>query len=232
MRRSIPGVVGLSLVLFGATALLGGATFTVTNTNDSGPGSLRQAILNANANPGLDAITFSIPGSGVHTITPLSALPTVTDPVVIDGTTQPGYGNTGLPLIEISGTSAGVGANGLWITSGGCVVQGLAINRFQPQFLVGGGNGILLQTGGGNFLYANFIGVAPGGTTAAGNGGDGVLISDSSGNTVSILAASVLSVIFALLVWVVPASLENDVPALMLTEPVTSIERLPPTFSV
>ena len=54
------------------------ATFTVTNTNDSGAGSLRQAILDANANPGLDTIAFNIPGSGVHTITPPSTM-TISD---------------------------------------------------------------------------------------------------------------------------------------------------------
>ena len=80
----------------------------MTNTNDSGPGSLRQAILNANANPGLDTITFDIPGAGVHTISPASALPAITDPVVIDGYTSRGQANT-LPrrqrglLIELDG---------------------------------------------------------------------------------------------------------------------------------
>src|SRR5205807_1501123 len=64
--------------------------FTVTNTNDSGPGSLRQTILDTNANPGLDTISFCIIGAGVHTISPTSALPTITDTVVIDGYTQPG----------------------------------------------------------------------------------------------------------------------------------------------
>ena len=44
------------------------------------PGSLRQAILDANANPGADTIAFNIPGSGVHTIAPLSGLPPVTEP--------------------------------------------------------------------------------------------------------------------------------------------------------
>ncbi len=62
----------------------------VTTTDDSGPGSLRQAILDANANPGTDTITFNIPGAGPHTIAPLTALPEITDPVIIDGTTQPG----------------------------------------------------------------------------------------------------------------------------------------------
>ena len=46
------------------------APFSVGNTSDSGPGSLRQAILDANADPGTtDHISFAIPGSGVHTIT-------------------------------------------------------------------------------------------------------------------------------------------------------------------
>ena len=40
------------------------ATFTVTNTHNNGPGSLRQAIFNANANPGADTIAFNIPGAG------------------------------------------------------------------------------------------------------------------------------------------------------------------------
>ncbi len=53
------------------------ATFTVTNTNDSGAGTLRQAILDANANPGLDTITFNIPGAGPFSIKPLSALPAI-----------------------------------------------------------------------------------------------------------------------------------------------------------
>jgi hypothetical protein len=64
--------------------------WVVTNTNDAGTGSLRQAILSANANPGKDTITFNIPGGGVHTIMPVTLLPKLTDPVVIDGYTQPG----------------------------------------------------------------------------------------------------------------------------------------------
>ena len=67
------------------------ATFAVTNVNDSGAGSLRQAILSANASANvLDTITFNIGGVGPFTITPLTDLPTVIDPVVIDGYTQPG----------------------------------------------------------------------------------------------------------------------------------------------
>ena len=64
------------------------ASFTVTNTNDSGAGSLRQAIIDANANAGTDTIDFNIPGVGPHTIQPTSTLPTITDPVAIDGASK------------------------------------------------------------------------------------------------------------------------------------------------
>src|SRR5436309_8704045 len=63
--------------------------FTVTNTNDTGTGSLRQAILDANSMGG-GTINFNIPGAGVHTITPMTVLPTITQTVTIDGYSQPG----------------------------------------------------------------------------------------------------------------------------------------------
>ena len=89
---------------------LSASTFTVTNTNDSGAGSLRQAILDANASPGLDTIQFNIAGSGVHTIVPLSTM-AITDAVVIDGFTQAGsspntllVGNDAVYTVEIDGS--------------------------------------------------------------------------------------------------------------------------------
>jgi hypothetical protein len=74
------------------------AIFTVTNTNDSGPGSLRQAIVDANAMPELDTINFNIPSNDpgcnpttqVCTITLDSLLPFIQTPMTIDGYTQPG----------------------------------------------------------------------------------------------------------------------------------------------
>src|SRR6267378_6088620 len=77
-------------------AAFASTTFTVTSVADSGPGTLRQAILDANANAGADTIVFNIPGSGVHTISPATALPTITDAVVIDGYTQPGTSGNNL----------------------------------------------------------------------------------------------------------------------------------------
>ena len=70
------------------------STYTVTSTSDSGAGSLRQAILDANLEPTTPSaphlIQFNINGGGVHTIQLLSDLPTITNPTIIDGSTRPG----------------------------------------------------------------------------------------------------------------------------------------------
>src|SRR3984893_8363504 len=89
------GSAAWATVLALSAAAAAGATFTVTNTNDSGAGSLRQAILDANANTGADLIHVSVTGtgydgSGVCTIAPTSPLPSIDDTVTIDGYTQPG----------------------------------------------------------------------------------------------------------------------------------------------
>ena len=109
--------------------------FTVTNTNDSGAGSLRQAIINANANAGADTISFAI-GSGTQTISLASALPTITEQVTIDGWTQPGYAGT--PLIRIEGASAGASADGISLSgsSDGSVIRGLVITKFSRDGIV------------------------------------------------------------------------------------------------
>ena len=66
--------------------------FSVTNTDDAGPGSLRQAILDSNLAIGqTNAIDFAIPGTGVQIIEPASPLPAITQSVLIDGFSQPGY---------------------------------------------------------------------------------------------------------------------------------------------
>src|ERR1017187_1222206 len=116
--------MSLKIFLAGGFALAGisfpsfGATFPVTVNSDSGAGSLRQAISDANSTPGANLITFNIPGSGVHTISTFSALPTLTNSITIDGTTQPGY--AGAPLIDLNGNS-GSGRNGLIINTSNCV---------------------------------------------------------------------------------------------------------------
>ena len=169
--------------------------FTVTTTADSGPGSLRQAIVDANANPASDLISFAIPGTGVHTITPLSPLPTIADPVSIDGTTQPGY--VGTPLIELNGTSAGATSNGLFITASNSTIRALAINRFGTGGATDapGGAGIVIQLGGTNILQSNYLGTDPTGTVALPNRSDGIFLDRSPNNAIggASLAANVIS---------------------------------------
>ncbi|MCS6803659.1 MAG: hypothetical protein NZ823_00770, partial [Blastocatellia bacterium] len=143
------------------------ATFTVTNTADRGAGSLRQAIFDANASPGADLIVFNITPAGAKTISPTSPLPAIVEPVTIDGTTQPGF--SGSPIIELNGTDAGAGANGLLITATSSVVRGLVINRF-------GFDGIRVEVNGGNMIEGNFIGIDVTGTVELGNHLHGVRI--------------------------------------------------------
>jgi len=148
-------------------------TFMVTNTSDSGAGSLRQAIISANQSAGTDAISFAIAGSGTQTINLLTALPTITGAVTIDGTTQPGFAGT--PVIELNGAGAGAG-DGLAINANNCVVRGLVINRFAGNGIVVGGNS--------NNLEGNFIGTSVSGTFTLANALDGIFINGASNNTI------------------------------------------------
>ncbi len=142
-----------------------GLVYTVVNTNDSGPGSLRQAILDANANVGADVIKFNIPGTGAHTIKPASALPTITDPVTINAYSQPGaapntltYGTNAKLLIVVNGVNAGTNVPGLIVSSGSTTIKGLVIYNFMPAISLNtlGGNTIT-----GNFIGTNYLGTAP-----------------------------------------------------------------------
>ena len=166
---------GLTLAMLLAAAPLGATTYTVTNTNDSGAGSLRQAITDANGNAGADAIHFNIPGSdpgcdggGVCTIAPLSALPTFTDAVTIDGYTQPGAAvNTAAngtnAVLKIALSGANFGADALTIDAANVTIRGLVI---------GGGfqNGIsrnaVIDLSANAKIIGCFIGVHADGQTA------------------------------------------------------------------
>jgi hypothetical protein len=92
------------------------SVFTVTNTLDADPGSLRQAILDSNGTPGVNTIDFAIAGTGVHTIqvgsTTGTALPAITNSVTIDGYSQPGAqanslaaGDDAVLLIDLDGAA-------------------------------------------------------------------------------------------------------------------------------
>ncbi len=122
-----------------------GAVFLVTTAADSGAGSFRQAITDANASAGADTINFNIPGGGFQTIVLASELPTITDPVTIDGTTQPGY--SGIPLVILSGSR-------VHITAGSSTVKAISVIRATS-------GGITLETGGGNLVTGCFLGINP-----------------------------------------------------------------------
>jgi uncharacterized repeat protein (TIGR01451 family) len=160
------------------------STFTVANSDDSGPGSLRQAIIAANNLAGLDTIEFAIPGTGPYTIQPLSGLPSIDDPVILDGTTQLGFADH--PIIELDGSQVATEV-GLSIGAGGSTLRGLVINRFAV--------GILLSGGGGNLVEGNYIGSDLTGMVSLGNAFNGVSIVSSSANVIGGTTAAARNVI-------------------------------------
>jgi hypothetical protein len=187
-RAAVLATIVLALLLAVAPAMA--ATFTVSTTADSGAGSLRQAILDATSASTGEAhtIAFNIPGSGVHTIQPLSPLPAaMNNDLTIDGYTQPGAsmntlyeGDDAVLLIELDGSLAGAGAIGLQTQPNACcqastrlTIQGLVINRFAGSAVASAG-GSCDPTYGGCIsslaVTGSFIGTDPTGTQARGNG--------------------------------------------------------------
>ena len=132
--------------------------------------TLREAITRANATPETDTITFDI--NGPRTISLKAPLPPLIDPVVIDGTTQPGF--SGKPLIELDGSGAGR-VSGLELIAGDSVVKSLVINRFYYVGIAVGSED--------NVIQGNFIGTDPTGTVARGNAYAGVGVPGYQGYT-------------------------------------------------
>ena len=149
--------------------------------------TLRAALEEANALPndpaGPDIIAFNIAPGGVQSIAvgsvTTTALPDITDPVVIDGTTQPGF--AGAPIIELDGTNANTGASqrGLTLFTGNSTIRGLVINRFGSGITIAG------AAATNNRIEGNYIGLGADGLTALGNGIGGIVIeSGASQNTI------------------------------------------------
>lgn len=178
-RKKIITMMSLMIlaVIFSGIGAARAATFTVTNTNDSGAGSLRQAILDANVNTDFDTINFNIPGAGVRTINLLSPLPIIRTLLTIDGLSQPGAQCSSYPatlLIELNGAGAGTGnlANGLFTGINQTTIRGLVINNFDNV-------GIYLA-GIDAQVTCNYVGTDPSGTIARPNGG-GVVVAPFQG---------------------------------------------------
>ncbi len=173
-------------------------SFIVTNTNDTGAGSLRQAILDVSAAGG-GTVQFAIPGAGVQTIQPLSELPDI-QPVaaIIDGYTQPGAsantlttgGSNAVILIALDGSLAGSGAAGLTTNDDSGTVLGArsargasgkkpSSVRAAAPTIRGLAIGNFDGDGIDNFVNGTaiegcFIGTNAAGKVAAPNNGDGV----------------------------------------------------------
>ncbi len=181
-RAFLVCVLLLGWLAVGPAAAAPGATFVVNNAADGDDGvcdaahcTLREAINAANLNPGPDLISFNILAGGVPTInvgsSGLGPLPSITDPVTIDGTTQ------GAGKVELNGAAAGAEADGVLVEAGQTTLRGLVINRF-------GGAGVHLLTGGNNVVEGCLIGTDTTGATAQANGGAGILIQNSGGNRI------------------------------------------------
>jgi hypothetical protein len=180
--------------LLGARPTLAAATFVVTTTGDEPDADLtdpfcdvdaaasdtqctvRAAIQEANATPGNDTIAFNIPGGGVQTIRPASALPDILQRVTIDGYTQPGSkpntaatGTNAVLRIQLDGSAIDPSdnADGLRIAGANSLVRGLVVNRFAGD---GGGDGVEIRPGtSGVRIQGCFLGTDAAGTAARGN---------------------------------------------------------------
>ena len=149
------------------------ATFTVNTTSDVNDGactaghcSLREAIVAANRSADTDTITFNLPGPS-HTIGVVGVLPAVVFPVIIDGTTQPGY--AGEPIVELDGTQSGARQPGLLFMGGDSTVRGLVVHSFK-------GAGLVLQDRGNYRIEGNYIGTDSTGTVDRGNSEGGIFV--------------------------------------------------------
>ena len=169
--------LSLGIAVLSAALPLSAATFTVTNTNDSGPGSLRQAITDANATPGADSIVFAIPSDdpgchvfGLCEIHPTTNLPTITEQVTIDGYTQTDaspntadQGTNAVLMIQIVGDlDNDAVSNGLNVQASNCEIRGLVIDDFDHGVYVVNASGVTI---GGCFIGTEYDGL----TSPSGN---------------------------------------------------------------
>jgi hypothetical protein len=163
------------------------SVYTVTSLADGGSaGTLRSVIEQVNSDTTPDTIDFSLPGSAPYVIQPHSALPEITNSVTIDGTSQAGY--SGQPIVEINGSQAGGGSDGLELNANNITVQGLIIDGFSN-------NGIEIAGGNGDLIQGNYIGTDSTGTVADGNNDDGITIDTTSYDTIGGTTAAARNII-------------------------------------
>lgn len=174
----------IAILWFAATTVAVADTFTVINTDDTGTGSLRQAITDANDHAGPDTIAFNIPGAGVHTITPVTLLPAITGSVIIDGA------NAGVAANRVELSGAGVLSTGLSFPSGpsDSEIRNLVINGFTSRQ-------ILFITVTNSIIQGNFLGLNAAGTAVVVGSGLGIEICCGSGVLIGGTTAAARNVI-------------------------------------
>lgn len=154
----------LSVIFFMHVFCASAATHIVTNTHDSGSGSFRQAILDANADMSPPRIINFAINSGLQVIQPRSALLALTaSHIFIDGSSQPGW-SPDHPMIVLDGYASDFGFNGITLdTAYSCTIQDLIINH-------GFAHGIsIVNSSDDNEIYACFLGTDATGTYTAAN---------------------------------------------------------------
>jgi parallel beta-helix repeat protein len=176
--KMLAGALGASIVALGVATSAQAATITVNDSGNSGSGTLRDAINTANNTPAVaDTIKFKIPGSGVHTIRPLTPLPTLTSPVTINGYTQ----TDADPATDVSPATLKIVIDGgdvddaLRIESGGVTVKGLNVQGAREE-------GVHVE-GRNNTIAGNYIGTGVNGAAARPNDLEGVRVV-GDGNTI------------------------------------------------
>jgi parallel beta-helix repeat protein len=186
----------LGVELFEDRTLLSAQTFQVTDAGDNGSNTnptvntLRWAIQQAEvpANAG-STIDFDITtGSSPFTINlTTTALLPISQQTTIDGTSEPGYTNT--PIVVINGSALASGS-GLDLTANGSVVRGLDIVGF-----AGTGAAAIEVASNSNIIAANYLGVATNGTAAGPGNATGVSITGSN-NSIGGTTATANSIAF------------------------------------
>ncbi len=151
------------------------STFAVSSEADGGTGSLRQAIINSNSTAATPNSPNIISFSGLSNLVPIqlqSQLPTITQPVIIDGTTANSY-NGNHPVVQLIGNYAGSGALGLDITASGTQVKALAIDGFNA-------GGVLINDASNVVLDHDYVGLNPN-ANATGQDVNGNVIYEGNG---------------------------------------------------
>jgi hypothetical protein len=195
------GTYGLTITVAGCTSaqgtgavtVTGPTIFTVTNTADAGAGSLRQAIIDANANCGHDTIKFNLGAGGPYTITLASALPNLTDNAgaTIHGFSQTGASPNTIPVFNTTGATpmnpvykvilanSGVVPTALVLASDSNIVKGLVLQNFGDG--TPSANDIAITiTGKVNKILGCYIGMDITGTTRGTKTAVGIQISAAS----------------------------------------------------